>query len=125
MKYLFFINVQKDAEGRMVNFFGYEDGHALELAYTGEVEALSDLGACDYLFEIFNIRYPRDYRNRSMSVGDVIVLDNGKAYAVEPVGWKEIQFPADRLLGAVNTAYPNGWPGDVEVFVDLAVKSAK
>jgi hypothetical protein len=96
MKYLFFVNVQKDAEGRLVGFFdGYKQGHALELAYSGEVDAADEMQACSLLFEKFNIDHPRDYRNRSMSAGDVVVLNNRNAYSCESVGWKEVPLPLE------------------------------
>ena len=66
----------------------------MKLAYSGEVEAATPLQAASVLFERFNIDHPADYRNRSMSVGDVVVLSrNGKeivAYACESVGWTDI-----------------------------------
>jgi hypothetical protein len=112
MKYLFFVNVQKDDAGYWLGFSGYQSGHALELAYAGEIAADSEQAAtmretqeererfeerdaCNRLFEKFNINHPSDYRNRSMSVGDVIVFDNRRAYACESVGWKEIPIPAE------------------------------
>jgi hypothetical protein len=93
MKYRFFVNVEKDEQGRNVGFFGYEAGHALELAYQGEVDAPDDLTCCEWLFERFNIAHPVDYRNRSMSVGDVVVLDGGKAYTCANIGFREIILP--------------------------------
>jgi hypothetical protein len=95
MQYRFYVNVEKDEQGRHVGFFGYKQGHALELAYTGEVEAISDSDALNQLFETFNINHPANYRNRSMSVGDAVVLIDesqplSRTYVCEPVGWKEI-----------------------------------
>jgi YodL-like protein len=101
LKYLFFVNVQKDGDGRWVGFLGYQSGHALELAYHGAVEAEHERHACNQLFEKFNINHPRDYRNRSMSVGDVIVIDHRKAYACESVGWKETPVPDERESGVL------------------------
>ena len=108
MKYLFFVNTQTDF------FSGYREGDTLELAYAGEVEPDSELaahmretqegrerfeerGACNRLFETFNIGHPADYRNRSMSVGDVIVLNNKTAYACAPVGWIEVPLPVEAI----------------------------
>lgn len=110
MKYLFkfYVNVQRDAEGRWLGFSGYQTGHELKLAYGGSVEADSDLVACERLFERFNINHPSDYRDRSMSVGDVVVLHSvksfsGVAYSCESFGFKPIegfQFTCDvRLAG--------------------------
>ena len=47
----------------------------------------------DELFERFNTSYPQGYTGRSMSVSDVVVLNqNGKqdCYYVEPIGFKKI-----------------------------------
>jgi hypothetical protein len=98
MKYLFFLNTQTDF------LSGYRQGDKLELAYAGEVEVPSHLSSpeacmhagCDTLFETFNIDHPNDYRNRSMSVGDVVILGSNRiAYACESIGWKEIPLPAE------------------------------
>ena len=43
-------------------------------------------------FRIFNeYGYPKEYRGRSLSVSDIIVINN-KAYYCEPVGWRVISF---------------------------------
>jgi len=94
MKYRFYVNVEKDAEGRLLGFFGYQPGQALELAYTGEVATPIMLKACEILFEQFNINHPADYRNRSMSVGDVIVFAGNAAFACDPIGFSQIELPA-------------------------------
>jgi hypothetical protein len=47
----------------------------------------------DSLFEKFNIAHPDDFRGHSMSVSDVVVLqENGveKAYYVDSLGFKEV-----------------------------------
>lgn len=107
MKYRFYVNVEQDEKGRLVCFMdGYQPGHALQLAYQGELleqcvrQGQSDktvrLWHCETLFRIFNIEHPVDYRNRSMSVGDVVVLEEVGAlwaYACMPVGFAEIPVP--------------------------------
>jgi YodL-like len=95
MKYRFFINQETDEQGRLVGFFGYQPGHKLELVYAGEVEAGgSTLHVCEELFYMFNVNRPKDYRNRSMSVGDVLLLteEDGyvRAFSAESVGFREI-----------------------------------
>lgn len=45
------------------------------------------------LFEMFNINHPADYKDRSMSVGDVVVLiDCGveTAYSCDGIGWTKL-----------------------------------
>ena len=58
--------------------------------YSGE---LADGTTLDDLFEKFNIDHPADYKGRSMSVSDVVVLhQNGedKAYFVDSFGFTEL-----------------------------------
>jgi hypothetical protein len=99
MKYQFFVNVESDEYGRNVGFSGYHQSHALQLAYSGEVESI-DTAALERLFEQFNIDHPADYRNRSMSVGDVVVFDSTRAWSCEKWGWKAIPLPVDALFPA-------------------------
>lgn len=59
-----------------------------EAEYTGcEIEVKNIL---EDLFDIFNVRLPRDYKGRSMSVSDIIVL-NGIPYYCDSFGFKEIK----------------------------------
>jgi hypothetical protein len=44
----------------------------------------------DYLFRIFNIEHPKDFDGYSMSVGDIIEI-NEIFYYCDSFGWKEIQ----------------------------------
>lgn len=41
-------------------------------------------------FEEFNIYIPEDYKHSSLSIGDVVILDD-KAYYCDFVGWKELK----------------------------------
>ena len=43
------------------------------------------------LFETFNNNKPSDYKRRSMSVSDVVVV-NGRAFYCDKFGWKEVDF---------------------------------
>lgn len=40
-------------------------------------------------FERFNLRHPKGYNGRSMSVSDVVQIDD-RFYYCQPVGWKDI-----------------------------------
>ena len=54
---------------------------------------LSDGDTLDSLYERFNINHPEDYKARSMSVSDVIVLDrcgSKTSYYVDSFGFKEL-----------------------------------
>ncbi|WP_437126218.1 YodL domain-containing protein [Lacrimispora amygdalina] len=66
------------------------DAANYEAVYTGELEEGTTL---DDLYEKFNIDHPVDYKGRSMSVSDVVVLhQNGedKAYFVDSFGFSEV-----------------------------------
>ena len=59
----------------------------------------SDLLAA--IFRRFNIDHPTGYKNRSLSVGDMVSI-NGHNYLCQPVGWKylgAVDLPDDFLLG--------------------------
>jgi len=72
-----------------------------ELVYSGnvsdqlmpEIENKSDEQILDRLFHIFNCEHPEDYRGRSMSVSDIVVINrNGikKAYYVDNIGFRDV-----------------------------------
>lgn len=109
MRYILFINIQKDAQGRNVGFDGYAPGHQMEVGYIGQINDMPDQQALGTLFETFNINPPRDYANRSMSVGDVALLQTGtdnRAYACESVGWKQVEVAT---INSPLTKPPKGW----------------
>lgn len=64
--------------------------------YEGEISGDVNSRTLEALYETLNIHHPNDYHARSLSVSDVIVFDiagNRKAYYVEPIGFKKIDFP--------------------------------
>lgn len=87
MRYAWFRNVTPEAL-----WFGYRPGDTLDFAYEGEL--IGDGGdiktARRQLFEIFNVAHPDDYRGRSMSVGDVVVLGDEFIYACDRTGWADV-----------------------------------
>jgi hypothetical protein len=88
--YQFFINETLDITRDYVpSVEGYVPGAHMKLAYVGEIDGFSINIALETLFEKFNIDHPKDYTERSMSVGDVVVL-NGVAYECASVGWKRL-----------------------------------
>ena len=47
----------------------------------------------EYIFQIFNVEHPSDYTGRSLSVSDVIVVENDgikDAYFVDSIGFKKV-----------------------------------
>lgn len=81
----------------MLPWRGYEPGDDLRVAYrmlgTYPVETNFTKEADD-LFRVFNIEHPADYRDRSLSVGDVVLFETPYGYTAlavcsigfEPVG---------------------------------------
>jgi len=108
-KYQFYLNQQKDEAGRLVGMMdGYQFGHAMELADAGETydpaDPSDDSEVLEDLYETYNNVHPAHYRNRSMSVGDVVVLglgDRVRAYAVDTCGFKKLDQFEFRIPGAV------------------------
>src|SRR5215472_4269400 len=97
---MFLVNEETDAQGRFVGFSGYKPGHKLRVAYIGTLlpDDLDSVSACDELFRIFNADRPADYRGRSMSVGDVVVLrfeeaPRTMAYACSSDGFELVDPP--------------------------------
>lgn len=85
-------NLLLNQTGRFTEYFAH---HVLISAYKGTVEADTPSAALENIFRTFNIEHPEDYRNRSLSVGDVVqVTEDGHAdgfyYACQPVGWERI-----------------------------------
>lgn len=98
VKYSFYLNDAEDERGRFRSMTeGYRQGDPLVLAYTGEVEADADLAVLEQLFRMFNMEHPKDYTNRSMSVGDVVILGDGdqrRAFSCASIGWQPIDMPS-------------------------------
>jgi len=68
------------------NFNDYKQVYEGEIAST---EKFDNITILDNLFTKFNIKYPEDFRGHSLSVSDVIILDE-KMYYCDNLGWKEI-----------------------------------
>jgi hypothetical protein len=97
--YRILLNEAKDPEGRHIApCDGYKPEHPLIQSYS-EIEKFErdPEGICELLFERFNIDHPSNYCNRSLCVGDVIVLEFDHntclAYSVERFGFKQIEVP--------------------------------
>lgn len=90
---------KEDGNGRVYTFMGMDyverNGIKIEksdynLVYTGELKRGETL---DSIYEKFNINHPDDFRGHSLSVSDVIVLnENGKiqAFYVDTFGFQEL-----------------------------------
>ena len=45
----------------------------------------------DSVFTIFNIHRPEDFKGHSMSVSDLIKLEDGRIFYCDSCGWEQIQ----------------------------------
>jgi hypothetical protein len=84
-------------------FRRYEPGHALRRTVTYTTDSDDHHRILENAYERFNIGLDSDpvvaeyrsTRNRSLSVGDVVVID-GTPYSCEPFGWDVLDnFPAE------------------------------
>lgn len=66
-----------------INLAVYAMVYAGELSETDTTQALNDM------FRIFNVRQPRDFKGRSLSVSDIVEI-KGKFYYCDSADWKEV-----------------------------------
>ena len=68
-------------------------------ACRGDLEMLSssiaseddaDLEALDHIFYRFNFDHPKDFLGPSLSVGDIVTLEDSRSYVCLAVGWRRI-----------------------------------
>jgi len=79
-------------------FRGYEESKfdftAYDKVYAGEIPGEYSYKYIDVilgtLYEDFNIRRPEDYKNRSMSVSDIIYLEKHGFFFCDSFGWKQL-----------------------------------
>ena len=86
----------KDVENCAYAFKHYEwaenviDLDDYEVVYEGELDYPEMPNALEELFEIFNVKRPKDFERRSMSISDIVEID-GKNYYCDFVGWVELK----------------------------------
>lgn len=84
-------------------FLGWETGNKIadwsfdpyRSVWNGTEEAADDMDLVNYLWEVFNVKYPVGYRARSLSVSDIIRVEDTetntvKYYYCDSFGWKDI-----------------------------------
>lgn len=74
----------------------YQPGDTLAKVYELVVSGRPDMAALESVYELLNINHPRDYLSRSLSKGDVLILDRVDhvvAYWCDSVGWERITEP--------------------------------
>lgn len=86
----------KDVENCEYSFKYYDqckdniDLKDYEVVYEGELDYLEMPDALEELFKIFNIKRPKDFEGRSMSISDIVEVD-GKNYYCDDIGWVELK----------------------------------
>jgi hypothetical protein len=73
------------AAGAAVNFDDYET------TYTGTIEAPTHDAALALLWRRFNIDHPADFKGRSLSVSDVVLLGGDALFYCQSVGWLKLR----------------------------------
>ena len=96
------------AEGQRVDFSEYAEVYSGEI-HTGDHPA----AVLETLFRMFNLEHPADYRARSLSVSDVVVLADTVAYYCQMVGWEPVPTSLiDNLHSAFSACHQCGFRTD-------------
>jgi len=80
------------AQRKVEDFANNWQGH-YEKVYEGDLDAAeidNIRDALELLFHIFNVDHPKDYEARSLSVSDIVVLDEEPFYC-DSFGWKGVE----------------------------------
>jgi hypothetical protein len=70
----------------IIKWYGKVDKSNYDKVYESETEC-----TLEGLFEKFNTSKPSDFKGRSLSISDVVILD-GVAYYCDAFGWEKIDF---------------------------------
>jgi hypothetical protein len=93
-----FHNAARDEAGRNLGFFGYQAEHPMVLVFAYTTSSDTDGVAVEEAFEEFNIgegplaQAYRDRGLRSLSVGDVVAVDD-RYHACAESGWARVYSP--------------------------------
>lgn len=90
----------KDIENTDYAFRGYNPKEFnfkdYECRYEGEFESFenkTNLEICEVVFHIFNMRRPEDFKGHSLSMSDVIEIQQGETswfYYCDMCGWRRV-----------------------------------
>lgn len=73
---------------RIFSFDNYNNIYENDLN-NWDVAETDDINMLEIIYSIFNGRHPEDYTGRSISVSDIVELNN-KFYFCDSFGWKDI-----------------------------------
>lgn len=60
-----------------------------DMIYEGKSDLSNHNDVLEDLFDLFNINHPKDFAGRSMSVSDIVQLED-KYFFCDSIGWKEV-----------------------------------
>jgi hypothetical protein len=78
-------------------------------AYQLELDApaaATDLELLEQVFQLLNLGQPKDYLERSLSVGDVLTISESRSYVCDWTGWRPLNSPVkcgDLIAGPQST----------------------
>lgn len=78
-----------DRSSKSFNFDNYKEVWTDNLNNLVDEVSSNDIDNIEVIFNIFNVHHPKNYRGHSLSVSDIVKLDN-KYYYCDSFGWKEI-----------------------------------
>ena len=61
-----------------------------ETVYTGEIDGTDPADILEKLYIIFNTDHPKDFRGHSLSVSDLVALEDTGTYFCDSFGWKQV-----------------------------------
>ena len=61
-----------------------------QTVYTGEINGSDPQMMLERIYAKFNLDHPADYRGRSLSVSDLVALENTGTYFCDSFGWVQI-----------------------------------
>lgn len=82
---------------KLIEKFGKVDKNDYEKTYSDTIEDIDKDQTLDNLYYKFNVIHPKDFTGRSMSVGDVVELEDAithelNFYYCDLIGFKKIDF---------------------------------
>lgn len=66
------------------------DFNQYKKVYENEIEGETPADILETLFQMFNLRHPWDFKGHSLSVSDVVILDDVKYYC-DCYGWVNVE----------------------------------
>ena len=71
----------------------YNEVYEMSLTKEQEQQSHEDIDVLlEEIFRIFNVYMPKDFEGHSLSVGDIVELDDGYTSICDVFGWREINW---------------------------------